>query len=258
MRRRHHAAVAVLVTGLLLAGCSSSERPSATGAQADLRAVVYTADMTVRVADARQAAQRAAEVAAASGGFVFAQTADLEGRRNVRMTLKVLPERLDRALDELAGLGEALSRNLEATDVTDEVVDVDGRLRTAQASVDRLRALLGDARTTADVIVVEAELAKRQSELESLQGRLRVLDSRTDHAMITVRFTEEARPELARGIPGFGPALHAGWIALLSLLAAALAVAGFLVPFSPVLLGAGWVIHRQRRRSPRAVTPPAR
>ena len=59
---------------------------------------------------------------------------------------------------------------MKAQDVTTEVADVDSRLRTAQASVDRLRTLLGEARTAADLVVVEAALAKRESDLEACRA----------------------------------------------------------------------------------------
>ncbi|HVF13505.1 MAG TPA: DUF4349 domain-containing protein [Acidimicrobiales bacterium] len=219
--------------------------------QTDLRKVVYTADLTVRVGDAARATNEATQVAKEADGLVFAQRSDLEGRQESRLTLKVPPDRFESVLASLADLGRALERDVKAQDVTEEVVDVEGRLKTAQASADRLRALLGTATSTADVVAIEGELAKRESEIESLQGRLRVLTSRVEMATINVLLTERTDLELNRELPGFLKALRAGWVALLNVLLVIVAVAGFLLPFAPLALGGWWLIRRFRLRHPR-------
>ena len=55
----------------------------------------------------------------------------------------------------------------------------------AEASLARVRALLARAETISDVVALEGELARRQSDLEALQARQRVLDDaavQTHHA----------------------------------------------------------------------------
>jgi len=266
-RGRH--LVPLLAIALGFAGCGGTQdraeqqalggadaRPiPALSAQTDLRQVVFTADLTVRVADAARATKEATQLARAADGLVFAQSSDLEGRREARLTLKVPPDRFESVLDSLAELGQALERDVKAQDVTEEVVDVEGRLKTAQASAERLRTLLGGAASTADVVAVEAELAKRESEIESLQGRLRVLDSRVDLATIDVRLTERADLEVNRDVPGFLKALRAGWVALLNVVLAFVAVAGFLLPFAPFVVAGWWAVRRYRSRHPRLPRP---
>lgn len=223
---------------------------SLLGAQVDLRKVVFTSDLTVRVADAASATQQATRVARDAGGLVFAQSSDLEGRKETRLTLKVPPDRFESVLTGLSELGRALKREIKAQDVTEQYVDVDGRLRTAQASVDRLRGLLGDARSTSDIVAVEAELAKREGEIESLQGRLRVLSSQVDFATVNLRLTERGDIEVTGEVPAFLKALRAGWVAVLNVVLVVVAVAGFSVPFVPFAVLGWWAVRRYRRRSP--------
>jgi hypothetical protein len=80
----------------------------------------------------------------------------------------------------LGDLGLPLKRESKAQNVTEQVVDIEGRLRTSTASAERLRALMADARSTGDIVSLEGELAKRETEVESLQGQLRVLSSQVD------------------------------------------------------------------------------
>jgi len=265
--RRWHL-VPLLAIALVVAGCGAGqdaadrEAAGSTGnraaaaltAQADLRKVVYTADLTVRVGNTVRATLDATQVAKEAGGLVFAQRSDLEGRKEARLTLKVPPDRFEPVLASLAGLGQALMRDVKAQDVTEEVVDLEGRLKTAQASADRLRTLLGRAASTADIVAVEGELAKRESEIESLQGRSRVLNSQVDLATINVRLNERTDLEVSREMPGFLKALRAGWVALLNVMLAVGAVAGFLLPFAPLALGGWWFVRRYRSRHPRIGT----
>jgi hypothetical protein len=128
------------------------------------------------------------------------------------------------------------------------VVDVDGRLKTAQASATRLRSLMAEAKSTADVVSLESELVKRESEVESLQGRLRVLTAQVDLATINLHLTERAGPAVTKDLPGPLRAMRAGWVVLVNTVLALVAVAAFLVPFLPLLLMARWLLRRRRPR----------
>jgi hypothetical protein len=250
MRARRVFAITVLT--LVAGGCSSARQtaqpadPVATAlasAQVDLRKVIHTADLGVRVDDAARATQEATRLVAGAGGIVFAQTS---GRGDSRMTLKVPPETFEPVMAALGDLGTALKRQSKAQDVTDQVVDVEGRLRTALASAERLRSLLGDARSTGDIVSLESELAKRESEIESLHGRLRVLSSQVDLATINLRLTERGDIALKAEVPPFSRALRASWSALVLTVRIGVATAGFVLPFTPLALAGWWAIRRRR------------
>jgi hypothetical protein len=255
--------LALAAMALVVPGCGASRdaaresasggtdsRPAAVSSQPGPRKVVYTADLTVRVGDVARAITDAIRVTTAADGFVFAQSSDLQGRQVGRLTLKVPSEHFDPVLSDLAGLGRALARDVKAADVTEEVVDVEGRLRTAQARADRLRALLGGAPSTSDIVAVEAELAKREADIESLAGRSRVLTDQVDLATINLRLTETADLEVNREVPGFLQALRTGGVALLSLVLVGVAAGGFLLPFTPVAVAGWWILRRHRRSQP--------
>ena len=244
--------LAVVFLAVVAGGCGGASKtapppdPVASAlasSQVDLRKVIHTADLTVRVDDAARATEEATRLVAGAGGLVFAQTSE---PREARLTFKVPPERFEPVMAGLGDLGLALKRQSKAQDVTDQVVDVEGRLRTALASAERLRSLLGDARSTGDIVSVESELAKRESEIESLHGRLRVLTSQVDLATINLRLTERGDLQLRAEVPAFPKAVRAGWSALAVVVRAGLAVAGFLFPFAPLGLAGWWAVRRRR------------
>lgn len=195
---------------------TSTRRPP-PGAPADEREIVYTADVVVRVGDVEQASATATGIAEEAEGYLAGQDAQLEGDQESTLTIRVPSDRFRPVLDQLTDLGTVQQRQIGSTDVTEEVGDLSGRLESVRTSADRLRTLLAEAPGTEQVIAIEQELAERESQIESLEGRLRVLDDQTSLATITVRFTEKAEPpEVDEDLPGFVQALKAGGVAVVT------------------------------------------
>jgi hypothetical protein len=101
--------------------------------------------------------------------------------------LRIPDARLDEALDRLAALGEVERREVRVADVTAAYTDLQIRLDNALALRARLRALLADAAGVQDVLAVERELARVTTEVERLEGQLRLLQNQV--AFSTVRLS---------------------------------------------------------------------
>lgn len=264
-RRRFAAALVILLLTTSACGSSGNDEAAApdAGAQAgpgaeagrvllqssagqprERRDVVYTGELVVRVSSVGKATQAATKVASAKSGFVFAQTTD---EVETKLTVKVPSDQFDATVDAMSKLGKELRRNLKAQDVTAEVVDVEGRLKTAQTSADRLRALLADAKTPADVVAIEGELSKRETDIETLQGRLRVLNDQVSLATLTVRLTERNDLKVANDLPGFLGGLRTGIFAVINVGQVLLVVLGFMIPFVPIVALVVWAWRRYRR-----------
>ena len=279
---------ALLVTVLLLAGCSSGGADNAdTGAALsadgsagesaagggggqvapdearqviDLRAapglaVIRTAELEVRVDDVRKAAEEAGRLARAAGGNV--ENEERSGSRDggsATISLRVPPKAFDTTISQLAELGEERSRRLGSEDVTEQVVDLEARLATQRASVDRVRALLGEAEKLGEVVQIESELTKRTADLEALQARLESLNARVDLSTITLRLDQSSEPVLGDAL-GFGDGLSAGWSALATTARVLAVTAGALLPFLPLLLVAAFLGWRARSRRTGVVQP---
>ena len=105
-------------------------------------------------------------IASTAGGFVASADG---GGSQMSVTLRVPADQYDAVLDKIAGLGPVTNRTESSQDVTAQIVDVNSRVASMTASVARVRALLGQATSIADVISIESELAIREADLESLQ-----------------------------------------------------------------------------------------
>ncbi|MFJ9175601.1 DUF4349 domain-containing protein [Streptomyces sp. NPDC102360] len=212
--------------------------------------VIRTAHLSVRVKDVPDALDKARTAAEDAGGMVGDETTDRDGHghERSRVTLRVPQESYEDVLDQLAGSGRLLERNVTAKDVTDQVVDVDSRIKSQRASVARVRELMDRAEKLSDVVTLEGELGTRQSELEALLAQQDSLKDRTSLATITLRLTETSTPP-ADDDPGFLDALSAGWNAFVTALKwIAIALAAVL-PFAALLGAATFVYLRFIRRN---------
>ncbi len=180
-----------------------------------------------------------------------------ESTQEKRATINVVvpSERLDGVLDQLGKLGKQVRREVTATDVTEQLVDVDSRLATQKASVERIRALLARATSVSEITSVESELTSREAELESLQKRRENLAGSVAMSTISVQIKAEtvAAAEESRG--GFFGGLTDGWDAFLTFGGGLLTVIGAMAPFLlvfgiPAAALAWWLRKRRRPAAP--------
>jgi len=151
--------------------------------------------------------------------------------------------------------GQERSRSISTDDVTATVVDLDARIKTQQASVDRMRDLLAKAQSITDVATVEAELSKREADLESMQAKQRNLADLTALSTITVTLLGKDAVSPKPPATGFVGGLRHGWHAFLAAIDGLLTVLGALLPFL-VVLGVPLLVWLRLRRRRRAVPPP--
>jgi hypothetical protein len=247
------------------------------------RSIIFTATMTVQVAkpaDVTTKADRAAELARANDGFVFARDGQAvsdqpapaasgrapaaDGVATADLTLKVPPAQYDSLLSDLQNLGTNLSFEAHSQDVTDQVVDTTARLTTQKASVARIRALLAKATTIGQIVEVEGQLTQREADLESMEGKLAVLKSQTALATITLHLQSKPpltqvvvppTPKPKHPIHGFLGGLKAGGRGFASVAIGFATVLGAVLPFLGVLgvlLFIAWWVRRSMRHRERA------
>jgi hypothetical protein len=203
------------------------------------------------VAEARGIAQGA-------GGYTGQEST---GESTATLSLAVPAEKLDGVLDQLSHLGTRLvKRELNTQDVTEQTIDVEARLATQRASVERIRALLAKATSVSEIASVESELTSREATLESLEQQRNSLAGSV--AMSTVAMTIRsvaAPPPAEEDHSGFLGGLAGGWDAFLVFGGGLLTVLGAIAPFLLIigpLAWAGWWLQRRRRAArPEPVSP---
>lgn len=275
-------AVAGLVVLFALAACSAASPPGPAGTAEDYKAggsasepipltgpvpqdapkappevqrdIVKTATISVTVNPPdilTDAADRASGLATDAGGRIDSRTeygGSALDRARITLTLRVPAAKLDGVIDGLKGLGTVASLDMRAEDVTSQRVDLDARIKALQTSVDRLLAIMRDAKDPSVLIEAENALSQRQADLDSLRAQRATLGEQIAYSTITVDLvagqTGGPAPERYRGFLG---QLERGWDALVDTGSHLLLLVGLLLPWvgaAIVGLGALFGLYR--------------
>jgi len=229
----------------------------------DQRSIIYRGSVSVRVPDVDAAAGQATGIASTAGGFIGADNRSSGGTAMATATiqLRVPADKFAGTVNQLSRLGKEETREINTEDVTEQTVDLDARIKVQQARVDSGRKLLAQAKTLNDLVMLEKEVATRESDLASLQAKQRRLADLTALSTITVTFLGPVAASPAPkedDDPGFLSGLSAGWHALLASLKVLLTVLGALLPWLIALgLPALAVFYAYRRYRNRTGASPA-
>jgi Domain of unknown function (DUF4349) len=146
--------------------------------------LVYTAQLTMAVYQVGPGLDSVEQVARDLGGY-------LAVRGDRRIEIRIPREKFQAAMRAIEQTGDVLHRNVSAEDVTDAFVDMESRLRNAQAMRQRLQQLLDHAQVK-EAIEIERELGRVTQEIEVLQGKLKLLRDRIAFSTITVEYAPKS------------------------------------------------------------------
>ena len=249
-------------------GLSASE-VSSGGVAADVastpdpveqRAVIAKGSLELSTKSVDDVRRRARDVVTTAGGVVADEETDSDrhgSAQTVDLTVRVPVDRFDHVLDALAGLGRLEHRSQSAQDVTTQVIDIESRVRAQRASVASIERLYARATTIGEVMAIEAQLAKRQAALDSLERQQKYLADQTALSTIsmTITRTPATGPLVAKagGHGGFVGGLEDGWHALATVGRGLAVGLGAVLPWAAlvtVLAVPVWLLRRRRRPVP--------
>ncbi|MEO4047697.1 DUF4349 domain-containing protein [Pseudomonas sp. CAU 1711] len=201
-------AIALALCLSLLLGCSSkggehageAAEPVSAGyspsqGKSNGRLLVWSADFSVEVVELDKAAERLTARMLALGGYVE-EKSDY-GRQSQSFVYRVPKDAFADALGDIERSGSVLSRHVKGEDVTEQYVDIETRLKNNLALRDRFRELLAKARDVKDILAIESELNRVQSEIDSMEARMRVLKDQVQMATLRVSLRQQEPPKPA-------------------------------------------------------------
>ena len=176
--------------GCTLKKAPMAEAPVSYARSEPGRVLIRSGSLSLRVKAPETVRASIEEVASAVGGRV--QESSSEDDAWLRMKLRVPEPKLDETMDRIAALGKVVGRSLRSQDVTEELIDLEARLRNLRALRDRLRTYLDQAKDLKEILEVERELARVQTELESLEAKLKVLQDRVAMSELDVHVSKKS------------------------------------------------------------------
>lgn len=241
---------------------TSAAKDGSSAAPATSRALVRKAVLEQTVPDLTKAAATVRQAVDDAKGVLTSEqrTGSPDQLQQDRLVVRVPVARFDDVMARLSAIGTPGTRTISTEDVTGAVADTGSRVRSMQASIDRVRALMGKATTVSEVASIESELARREADLEALQARLADLQGSAAQSTIEITLSQPAaeRPQpTADSTNPFMQGLSAGLATLRGIGSVAAGLLGFALP---VLLPAAAILVPlvawwRRRRARRAMEP---
>lgn len=200
---------------------AQSEPGFDTQALSTNRKIIYTANLRLEAEDVQATFAAVEQAARAAAGFVQTSSigsfTDGEGREyaTATITIRIPVDRYDSTLATIRSIpgSTVKSEDSSATEVTEEYTDLESGLRNLERSESQYLTLLEDAHTIQDILTVNERIDSVRSQIEQIQGRLRLLDDLIDMATVAVSIQspDTPAPPEDEGPKSFADAFRDTW-----------------------------------------------
>ena len=126
------------------------------------------------------------DAGAKSGGSVDNMSSSgSQNQQQANLTIRVPANQFLPALNQLQTMGTVQSQNINTQDVTQQYIDLQAQLTSAQLEEQSLQAILAKATTVSDEIAIQEQLTQVISQVESLQGQINYMQNQVSMSTIT-------------------------------------------------------------------------
>ena len=182
------------------------------------------------------------------------------GRRHAYLRLRVPQAQLETTLAAIGELGTVERRSITAEDVSNQLVDLQARLRNLRKSEEALLKIMERSGSIADVLEVARELSKVRETIEQIDAQLKNLQTQVSYSTIRLTLTAEiaASPNQRPLSKKVGTTWQQATQSVSAFTVGLLQLGLWLLAFSPylaIVLVAGVLGRRFHRRSTEQQTP---
>ena len=176
-------------------GLPQAETPDIDPARQD-RLVVYNGVINVVVQRISDSLKRIKSAVEEMGGYMQEMTTK-------SVTLKIPADKFEAAIALAEALGEVTQKDIKGTDVTDQMRDLDIRLKNSLQMRERLAKLLERAEKVEDALKIEKELQRITETIELLKGKIAHLKNSVAFSTLTVKLNSPVPQQDATKITPF-------------------------------------------------------
>lgn len=177
------------------------------------RRIIYNATLDLVVEGFSAVAGKVEGLATQFDGFIANSSIDTASHRPRRgsWTIRVPAARYDEFLAAAGTLGELQRRTESSREVTAEYYDLQTRIRNKDVEEKRLLKHLEESTgKLEEILAVEKEISRVRTEMEQMQGQLRVLQDLTALSTVTLNVSE-IQGYVPAESPTFGTRIGRAW-----------------------------------------------
>lgn len=148
--------------------------------------LIRTATIRIEVVDYQKARMQIDSVLKLNKAWVNSENLNnFDYRISNDMILKVPSGNLDLLVNGLLSIAKKVEyQGVETSDVTEEFIDVKSRLKNQKAVEQKFLGLLRRTDSIDEILKIETKLAEVRGQIESMEGRIKYLNSRVDFSTI--------------------------------------------------------------------------
>jgi hypothetical protein len=171
------------------------------------RMIIKNAEIKLQVQDTDIAINLATQAISDVGGYIVSSRVwyqphyDGKNYKYASITIGVPVTEFERMLNKLRGTAvQVLDETATGEDVSDQFVDLQSQVANLEATRDRIKSFLDQAKTVDEALRINQELANVEAQIEQIKGQMNYLQDRSAYSTITATF-EPKLPELATPTP---------------------------------------------------------
>jgi hypothetical protein len=179
------------------------------------RKIIYDAQVELIVDSVDPVAKKVGSLVQDARGYVADQnvTGSPGTQRSMRWRFRIPVEQFDSFVDSIVALGELERNNRTSQDVTEQYYDLEARIKNKRVEEQTLNKILQErSGKLEDVLKIEVELSRVRGEIEQFEGKIRVLESLSSLATLTLNIRERDKYAPAAPIVAdFGTQIARTW-----------------------------------------------
>lgn len=156
------------------------------------RKITKTGDINFETKDivkTKSAIQK--QVKALKGYIESDEISTYDERKSNTLTIRIPSSSFDTLINNVAEQATKIdSREVRLSDVTEDYIDLDKRLKTKKELEARYIQLLQKATKVEEILKIEEQMGKLREDIESTEGRFRYLNGQVDYSTLNVTFYE--------------------------------------------------------------------
>ena len=159
--------------------------------------VIKNGDMRLLVKDTDRALDGMTQIVTDVRGYVISSRVwyqDYYGTnyKYATLTMGVPVDQFENAQRRLRGLAiRVVDDNASGEDVTDQYVDLQSQLTNLEATRDRIKSFLDDAKTVDEALRINQQLSDVEVQIEKIKGQMNYLSNRSAFSTITINLEPE-------------------------------------------------------------------
>lgn len=134
---------------------------------------------------------------------------------NYNFTIRIPFNSFDSFIQKLEkGNDKISSKSIQAQDVSIQFLDIESRLKSKKAYLERYQEMVKSAKTTKDLLEIEEQIRQLQEDIESNSTLLRSLSDQVNYSTLTIRIHYAESGNITQPNSFFreiGDSLQAGW-----------------------------------------------